>query len=59
MNDARNPSKDTETDVDEEVGVASPLEEDGERRQEEGEEVDEDVAVGGDFLDHCDELFGQ
>jgi hypothetical protein len=45
VQDAGNPAQDAEADVDEEVCRAAALHEDGHRRQEEGEEVKEDVGL--------------
>jgi len=62
MNDTRNVTQDGQEDVDEEVGVASALEEDTQRRQDDGEEDLADVAggerhggcfVGGLFVESC------
>lgn len=46
MNHAGNPTKNGETDVDQEVGVAASLEEHGERREEDSQEVQADIAGG-------------
>lgn len=43
---ARDPSQNGEQNVDEEVSAASTLEHHGDRRKEDGEEVEEDVTVG-------------
>jgi len=45
MDDAGDPAEDPEADVDEHVCAASALEEDGDGRDEEGEEVEEDVGT--------------
>lgn len=43
MNDTRDPAKNGQEDIDEEVRIAAGLEEDGERGQEEGQEVEAHV----------------
>lgn len=43
VNDTGDPAEDGEANVDEKVGAAAGLEEDGDGGQEEGEEVQEDV----------------
>lgn len=53
MNNTRNPTKNGQTDVDQEVGVAASLEEDRKGWQEESEEVQADVAGGGGHDDVC------
>jgi hypothetical protein len=45
MDHARQPAQDTQQDVDEEVRVAPGLEEDGQGREEDGEDVEKDVAL--------------
>jgi hypothetical protein len=47
---ARYPAEDGQTDVDEEVRVDARLEQDGDWREEDGEEVEQDVARGGRHL---------
>lgn len=47
VDDTRDPTQDRQTNVDQEVGVAASLEKDRKRRQEEGQEVEADVASGG------------
>lgn len=47
MDDSRNPPKDPQCDVDEDVGAAAGLHCDGNGRNEEGEEVEADIARGG------------
>jgi hypothetical protein len=44
-NDARNPAQNGKTDVDQEISIASCFEEDGERREEDGEEIEADVGL--------------
>lgn len=46
MDNTRNPSQDPKADVDEDVCAASPLDADGGRGDEDGEEVEEDVRAG-------------
>jgi hypothetical protein len=46
-NNTRNPAEDREEDVDQEVGIAASLEEDRERWQEDGEEVETHVRLDG------------
>ena len=46
MQDPRDPAQDRKTDVDQEVGAAAAFEEDGDGRQEDCDEVQEDVALG-------------
>ena len=53
MQHARDPPQDAEADVDEEVGAAATFEEDGQRGEEDGDEVEEDVA-----LDRSDRVSG-
>lgn len=43
VENTRNPAQDTQTDVDQEIRAASALDEDRHGRDEEGEEVEEDV----------------
>jgi hypothetical protein len=45
VNDPRNPSQDAKQDIDQEVGVAASLEEDGKRRQEDRKEVEADITL--------------
>ena len=45
MDDARNVTKDGQQDVDEQVGIAATLEEDTERRKDDGDDDLADVAV--------------
>lgn len=47
MQHAGDPAQDTEADVDNEISAASFLQENGDWRQEEAEEVEEDVRLGG------------
>ena len=51
MDNARDPTEDGETDVDEEVGVAAGLEEDRDRREEYCQGVEADVGSGGRHVD--------
>lgn len=44
VEDSRNPTENRQTDIDEEIGAAAGLQEDGERGEEEGEDVEADVA---------------
>ena len=46
-NDTGNPTEDREEDVDQEVGIAASLEEDSQRWQEDGEEVEAHVGLDG------------
>jgi len=46
-NDTGNPAEDREEDVDQEVGIAASLEEDSQRWQEDGEEVEAHVGLDG------------
>lgn len=46
MDDTRNPTQDGQTDVDEEVSATATLEEDTQRRQDDGEDDLADVTVG-------------
>lgn len=46
MDDSGNVTKDGQQDVDEEVGIASTLEEDTKRREDDGEDDLDDVAAG-------------
>lgn len=46
VNDTRNPTQDGQTDVDEEVGAASALQEDTQRGQDEGQDELADVTEG-------------
>lgn len=46
MDNSRDVTQDGEQDVDEQVGTASALEEDTQRRQEDGKDDLADVAVG-------------
>lgn len=45
MYDAGDPSKDTEQDIDQQVGVAASLQEDGDWREEDRKEVEKDIAL--------------
>lgn len=47
MHNTGQPPEDGQRNVDDEVGAAAALEEHGERRDEDGEEVEADVATGG------------
>jgi hypothetical protein len=47
MNDTRDPAQNGQTNVDQEITVAASLEEDGERWQEERQEVEAHVGSGG------------
>lgn len=44
VDDAGDPAQDPQADVDEDVGAAPALQEDGHGRDEEGEEVEQDIA---------------
>lgn len=44
-NHTRNPSQNAQTDVDQEIGATAALDEDGDRRHEKREEVEEDVGL--------------
>lgn len=46
VDDTRNPTQDGQTDVDEEVSATATLEEDTQRRQDDGEDDLADVTVG-------------
>ncbi len=52
-NDTGNPAEDREEDVDQEVGIAARLEEDCERWQEDGEEVEAHVGLDGTLAVLC------
>jgi len=56
MDDPRDPAQDGQADVDEEVGVAARLEEDGEGGQEDCQEVEADVRGRG-YLCHFFAVF--
>lgn len=45
MDDTRNPAQNGQANVDQEVSAASPLQEDTQRRQDEGEDELADVTV--------------
>ena len=53
MEYTRNPSKNGKADIDEEVGIATSLQKDSQRREEEGEEVETDVRCRGWRRCHC------
>ena len=49
----RNPTEDRKTDVDQELGITSSPEEDGERGEEDGEEVEAHLGLEGKLLGSC------
>lgn len=58
MNHAWDPAKNGKQDIDEEIGVAAGLEEDSQWWQEEGEEVEADVARAGWWcVCHCGSMW--
>jgi hypothetical protein len=55
-NYARNPAQNGKTNVDQEIGIASCLEEDSERREEDGEEIEADVGLERSSLAKCSNI---
>lgn len=49
----RDPTQNGKTDIDQEISIASSLEEDGERGEEDGEEVKANVRLGRSSLANC------
>lgn len=58
MDDTRNPTQDGQTDVDQEVGITSALQEDTQRRQDDGKDNFADITVDNlstlDMVWFCD-----